>query len=95
MESSITGTWPATRCWRRPLVRNRRSKWAIPEKCSLDRYFVNPPGASPHPLYDVTADGQRFLMLKDDEGMGENGPASRLIVVQHFDEELKHLVPTK
>jgi serine/threonine protein kinase len=44
--------------------------------------------------YDVSPDGQRFLMIK---GPGtDGGPApSALIVVQHWDEELKRLVPTK
>jgi serine/threonine-protein kinase len=40
--------------------------------------------------YDVAPDG-RFLMIKEDQ---RPAPAS-LVVVQHFDEELKRLVPTK
>jgi serine/threonine-protein kinase len=43
--------------------------------------------------YDVTPDGQRFLMLKS-EGRDQNSPP-HIVVVQHFDEELKRLVPTK
>ena len=44
--------------------------------------------------YDVSPDGERFLMIKP---LGLNQPATsaNLIVVQHFDEELKRLVPTK
>ena len=44
--------------------------------------------------YDVSPDGQRFLMIKapgTDAGVGP--PA--IVVVQHLDEELKRLVPTK
>ena len=44
--------------------------------------------------YDVSPDGQQFLMIKapgTDKGLA---PAA-LIVVQHWDEELKRLVPTK
>jgi hypothetical protein len=45
-------------------------------------------------MYDVSSDGQRFLMLKaPGTDAGAAGPA--LIVVQHWDEELKRLVPTK
>ena len=40
-------------------------------------------------LYDVSPDGQRFLVLKP------SGVAASpsLILVQHFDEELRRLVP--
>jgi hypothetical protein len=43
--------------------------------------------------YDVARDG-RFLMIKQAGGADQAAPAS-LIVVQHWDEELKRLVPTK
>jgi serine/threonine-protein kinase len=44
--------------------------------------------------YDISRDGQQFLMIK--EG-GIDGPAAppSMIVVQHWVEELKRLVPTK
>ena len=43
--------------------------------------------------YDISPDGQRFLVLKP---VGEsNAQAPQLIIVQHFDEMLKRLVPTK
>ena len=44
--------------------------------------------------YDVSPDGQQFLMIKaleTDRGLAP----SALILVQHWDEELKRLVPTK
>ena len=44
--------------------------------------------------YDISADGQRFLMLKEGGVDGTAVPAS-IIVVQHWVEELKRLVPTK
>jgi serine/threonine-protein kinase len=46
--------------------------------------------------YDVAKDG-RFLMLKPVEGEGSEQAAapSSLVVIQHFDEELKRLVPTE
>jgi hypothetical protein len=43
--------------------------------------------------YDISPDGQRFLMVKPVNA--SNAPPPQLIVVQHFDEELKRLVPTK
>jgi hypothetical protein len=43
--------------------------------------------------YDVTADGQRFLMIK--EAARDTGAAESIIVVQNWTEELKRLVPTR
>ena len=42
--------------------------------------------------YDVTRDGNRFLMVKDEAA---TGTAAQIIVVQNWFEELKRLVPTK
>src|SRR5262245_28410237 len=44
--------------------------------------------------YDISSDGQRFLMIKEGGADGTVAPAS-IIVVQHWIEELKRLVPTK
>jgi serine/threonine-protein kinase len=44
--------------------------------------------------YDVSPDGQRFLMIKVVESDATSAP-SQIVVVQHFDEELKRLVPVK
>jgi Tol biopolymer transport system component len=44
--------------------------------------------------YDISPDGQRFLMIKEGGADGTAAPPS-LIVVQHWVEELKRLVPTK
>jgi serine/threonine-protein kinase len=41
--------------------------------------------------YDITADGQRFLMLK---AVVSDAPPE-IVVIKHFDEELKRLVPVK
>lgn len=43
------------------------------------------------PNYDVTRDGQRFLMVKPPAG---NAAAAQLNVVLNWHEELKRLVPT-
>jgi hypothetical protein len=43
--------------------------------------------------YDISPDGQRFLMIKEGGADGTAAPAS-IIVVQHWVEDLKRLVPT-
>ena len=57
------------------------------------RYWVMATSGSSGRMFDVSADGQRFLMIKAPGS--EAGAASSIIVVQHWDEELKRLVPTK
>jgi hypothetical protein len=47
----------------------------------------------PHSWFDVTADGQRFLMLQPVKDAAATAP--QLILVQNWFEELKRLVPTK
>jgi hypothetical protein len=44
--------------------------------------------------YDIAPDGQRFLMLKAG-GIDPTRTPPQIVVVQHFDEELKRLVPAK
>jgi hypothetical protein len=43
--------------------------------------------------YDVAPDGKRFLLVKPMDAGNSQPP--QLVVVQHFDEMLKRLVPTK
>jgi eukaryotic-like serine/threonine-protein kinase len=45
--------------------------------------------------FDVSRDGKRFLMIKDGSGTDHVSPPASIIVVQHWTEELKRLVPTK
>jgi len=49
---------------------------------------------SPYPVpnYDVSPDGQRFLMLKPDEQTSSS--VTQIVVVQNWFEELKQKVPT-
>jgi len=46
--------------------------------------------------YDISPDGQRFLMLKEVEQTEETSAPTQdaLIIVQNWFEELKRLVPT-
>jgi eukaryotic-like serine/threonine-protein kinase len=72
----------------------RGSSWAAttPTLIVKGGYFTNPNwwGRS----YDISPDGQRFLMIKEGGTDGNAAPTS-IIVVQHWVEELKRLVPTK
>ncbi len=45
--------------------------------------------------YDVSPDGRRFLMIKESGGPVESAASARLILVPHWFEELKRLMPTK
>lgn len=51
------------------------------------------PAPTPLRSYDVSPDGQRFLMIKAAPGPREAAAPPQLIVVQNFLEELKRLVP--
>jgi serine/threonine-protein kinase len=64
-----------------------------PTRMFTGRYVVSPSGSYGR-NYDIAPDGQRFLMIK--EGASEAPAAApQVVVVQHFDEELKRLVPSK
>jgi hypothetical protein len=43
----------------------------------------------------VAADGQRFLFIKKTTDASAASASPSLVVVQHFDEELKRIVPIK
>ena len=57
----------------------------------FEGHYVPPPGTTPN--YDVSPDGQRFLMIKSSEA-GEAAPAQINVVMNWF-EELKRLVPAE
>ena len=44
--------------------------------------------------YEVTADGQRFLFIKDNADQAAVSATPSLVVIQNWQEELKRLVPT-
>ena len=56
--------------------------------------YVTIPGNLSGRSYEIAPDGQRFLMIKEG-GPGQTAAPASLIVVQHWLEELKRLVPTK
>jgi hypothetical protein len=63
-----------------------------PMKILEARYYSA--GSNSGRTYDVSPDGRRFLMIKA-PGTDASAAPPALIVVQHWDEELKRLVPTK
>jgi serine/threonine-protein kinase len=65
---------------------------SVPMRMLESRYVVSTGGNIPR-NYDIAADGRRFLMLKAVGSSEIGGP--QLVVVQHFGEELKRLVPAK
>jgi Tol biopolymer transport system component len=68
--------------------------WAVttPTLVVKEGYFTNPSwwGRS----YDISPDGQRFLMIKEGGADGTAAPPSIIVVLNWF-EELKRLVPTQ
>jgi serine/threonine-protein kinase len=70
----------------------RGPSWSAttPSVVVKEGYFTNPVwwGRS----YDMSADGQQFLMIKEG-GPDGTAPPTSLVVVQHWVEELKRLVP--
>jgi len=70
------------------------TKWnaGTPTKLLESRYYTG--GGNPNRAYDVSADGRRFLMIKAASADPATVPPN-IIVVLHFDEELKRLAATK
>jgi hypothetical protein len=66
-------------------------KAGVPTKMLERRYLVSTGGNIPR-NYDIAADGQRFLRLKA-RASDAAGVPSQIVVVGHFDQELKRLVP--
>jgi eukaryotic-like serine/threonine-protein kinase len=71
------------------------STFGTPEKVFDGPYLFRQPGLGRGRMYDVSADGQRFLMIKEISGADERPPSARIILVQNWFEELKRLVPTR
>ena len=55
-------------------------------------YYVSPTG-SPRAQYDVTADGQRALMLAPSPDTNNSRPRPRVVVVQNWFADVKRLLP--
>ena len=75
-------------------VEPRGTTWGAGTATKLfaGRYFT---GADSSRQYDVSPDGQRFLMIKEAGATNQTATPPQVIVVQHWTEELKRLVPTR
>jgi hypothetical protein len=65
-----------------------------PERLIEPRYYTATGEANLGRTYDVSPDGRRFLMIKD-VGNDQATIQRTIVVVQHFDEMLKRVLPTK
>src|SRR4029077_17026799 len=73
----------------------RSASWSAgaPMKVFDERYYHGGgPGSGTGRTYDISLDGKRFLMIKQEES---DGAAPGLVVVQNWGEELKRLVPPR
>jgi hypothetical protein len=78
-----------------PVKLGSRFEAGTPEKLFDGPYLFHPPGGGPvGRMYDVSLNGQRFLMIKESSAAAEP-PSPRIILVQNWFEELKRLVPAK
>jgi serine/threonine-protein kinase len=59
-------------------------------KVLFERHYFMPRAGARH--YDISPDGQRFLMIKESE---KQAPLTELIVVENWFEELKRLAPVR
>jgi eukaryotic-like serine/threonine-protein kinase len=99
------GSWPAWSRNGRELfyVAPNTAMMAVPVQTS-PRFSAGNPSklfdgprnlVQPSRTYDVSPDGQRFLMIKDPTVGDQNTPSLPINVVVHWTEELKARVPTK
>jgi hypothetical protein len=78
-----------------PVKTDAKFERGTPEKVFDAPDLVRAPGGGLGRMYDVSADGKQFLMIKEIGAADERPPSARIILVQHWFEELKRLVPTK
>ena len=76
---------------------DRAPLWAAttPTLLVKEGYYTTPGAPFLGRTYDISPDGQRFLMIKEGGGSDQTAAPSQIIVVQHWTEELKRLVPVK
>jgi Tol biopolymer transport system component len=74
----------------------RASSWmATPPTLLVKEGYFTFPGGNGGRTYDISPDGQRFLMIKEGGGTDQTAAPPQIIVVQHWQEELKRLVPSR
>jgi serine/threonine protein kinase/Tol biopolymer transport system component len=74
----------------------RAATWAATPPTQLVKEgYSTTPGSLSGRSYDIAPDGQRFLLIKEGGGADQTGAPPSLVVVQHWLDELKRLVPTR
>jgi eukaryotic-like serine/threonine-protein kinase len=74
----------------------RAPTWAATPPAQLVKEgYVTMLGSLSGRSYDIAPDGQRFLVIKEGGGADQSAAPPSLVVVQHWLEELKRLVPTR
>ncbi len=86
-----------------PRVNRRGDQMMVVAVETAPRFTTGPPEvlfegryaarSSGNPNYDVSADGQRFLMIAEGE-TDDTSPPAQIVVVENWTEELKARVPT-
>jgi len=75
---------------------DRAPTWAAtPPTQVVKEGYVTMPGSLSGRSYDIAQDGQRFLLIKEAGGADQTAAPATLVVVQHWLDELKRLVPTR
>jgi serine/threonine-protein kinase len=74
-----------------PVEPGERFSFDPPRRLFEGRYFIGTGGAVGR-TYDVSPDGQRFLMIKP---VSDGDESQSIVVVQNWQEELKQRVPTR
>ena len=65
----------------------------VPELLFDGQEYVSYNGGAPIAIYDVSEDGQRFLMEQDADTEGSSAFQSQIILVQNWHQELLERVP--
>src|SRR5207253_9282094 len=74
----------------------RAASWAATTPALLiNADYLASPLFSQGRTNDISPDGQRFLMLKEGGRSDQAARSPQIIVVQHWTDELKRLVPAK
>ena len=79
------------RSWGWALRAARRGRLA--HRCRWSRRGITRTLGDTGRTYDMAADAQRFLMIKEERRSDEPDPSAGIVVVQNWFEELKRLVP--
>jgi eukaryotic-like serine/threonine-protein kinase len=77
-----------------PLKTGPTFEAGTPRKLLDGPYLFHPPVGLGR-MYDVSVDGQRFLMIKESSGTDGRPPSARIILVQNWFDEVKRLVPPR